>query len=111
MIDKDVVGNVPIEYSNLTPKEYYLLLTKEKSFNPYLFPKGSKYNLEPDFEKKLKETKISIFDQENEQEINNSDDNEINNNKEYFLGENGDEQLYQTIKENENQIKTKYILK
>ena len=111
LIDKDVVGNVPIEYSNLTPKEYYLLLTKEKSFNPYLFPKGSKYNLEPDFEKKLKETKISIFDEENEQEINNNDDNEINNNKEYFLGENGDEQLHQTIKENENQIKTKYKLK
>ena len=54
LIEKDVVGSVPVEYSNLTSKEYYLLLTKEKSFNPYLFPKDSKYNLEPDFEKKLK---------------------------------------------------------
>ena len=35
LIDKDVVGSVPIEYSNLTSKEYYLLLTKAKSFNPF----------------------------------------------------------------------------
>ena len=47
LIEKDVVGSVPVEYSNLTPKEYYLLLTKEKSFNPYLFPKDSKYNGKP----------------------------------------------------------------
>ena len=109
LIDKDVVGNVPLEYSNLTAKEYNLLLTKEMSFNPYLFPKSSKYNLEPDFEKKLKETRIGIFDNENEEDIN--EDNNINENKEYYLDENGDEQLFQTVKENAHKIRTKYNLK
>ena len=109
LIDKDVVGSVPVEYSNLTAKEYNLLLTKEMSFNPYLFPKGSKYNLEPDFEKKLKETRIGIFENENEEDIN--EDYNINENKEYYLDENGDEQLFQTVKENANKIKTKYNLK
>ena len=109
LIDKDVVGNVPLEYSNLTAKEYNLLLTKEMSFNPYLFPKDSKYNLEPDFEKKLKETRIGIFDNENEGDIN--EDNNINENKEYYLDENGDEQLFQTVKENAHKIRTKYNLK
>ena len=109
LIDKDVVGNVPLEYSNLTAKEYNLLLTKEMSFNPYLFPKGSKYNLEPDFEKKLKETRIGIFDNKNEEDIN--DNNDINENKEYYLDENGDEQLFQTVKENDHKIRTKYNLK
>ena len=103
LIDKDVVGNVPLEYSNLTAKEYNLLLTKEMSFNPYLFPKDSKYNLEPDFEKKLKETRIGIFENENEEDINE--------NKEYYLDENGDEQLFQTVKENAHKIRTKYNLK
>ena len=111
LIQKDVVGNVPIEYSNLTAKEYFILLSKEKSFNPYLFPKGSKYNLEPDFEKKLKETKIGIFDNENEQDFNDEDNNEINDDTEYFLDNNGDEHLFQTIKENANKISTKYNLK
>ena len=109
LIDKDVVGNVPLEYSNLTAKEYNLLLTKEMSFNPYLFPKDSKYNLEPDFEKKLKETRIGIFENENEEDIN--EDYNINENKEYYLDENGDEQLFQTVKENANKIRTKYNLK
>ena len=109
LIDKDVVGNVPLEYSNLTAKEYNLLLTKEMSFNPYLFPKDSKYNLEPDFEKKLKETRIGIFESENEEDIN--EDYNINENKEYYLDENGDEQLFQTVKENANKIRTKYNLK
>ena len=109
LIDKDVVGNVPLEYSNLTAKEYNLLLTKEMSFNPYLFPKDSKYNLEPDFEKKLKETKIGIFENENEEDIN--EDYNINENKEYYLDENGDEQLFQTVKENAHKIRTKYNLK
>ena len=113
LIEKDVVGNVPIEYSNLTAKEYYLLLSKEKSFNPYLFPKGSKYNLEPDFEKKLKETRIGIFENENEQDINYEEDNNMdnNNNTEYYLNGNGDEYLYKTVNQNENKIKTKYNLK
>ena len=114
MIEKDVVGNVPVEYSNLTPKEYYLLLSKAKSFNPYLYPKGSKYNLEPDFEKKLKETKVGIFENEdeNEQGVNNEDNNNINNNAlEYYLDNNGDEHLYQTVNQNENFIRTKYNLK
>ena len=111
LIDKDVVGNVPYEYSNLTPKEYNLLLEKEMSFNPYLFPKGSKYNLEPDFEKKLKETRIGIFDNENEEDINDENNNDISKNKEYYLDENGDEQLFQTVKENANKIRTKYNLK
>jgi len=111
LIDKDVVGNVPYEYSNLTPKEYNLLLEKEMSFNPYLFPKGSKYNLEPDFEKKLKETRIGIFDNENEEDINDENNNDISENKEYYLDENGDEQLFQTVKENANKIRTKYNLK
>ena len=109
LIDKDVVGNVPLEYSNLTAKEYNLLLTKEMSFNPYLFPKDSKYNLEPDFEKKLKETRISIFENENEEDIN--EDYNINENKEFYLDENGDEQLFQTVKENAHKIRTKYNLK
>ena len=109
LIDKDVVGNVPLEYSNLTAKEYNLLLTKEMSFNPYLFPKDSKYNLEPDFEKKLKETRIGIFESENEEDIN--EDYNINENKEYYLDENGDEQLFQTVKENAHKIRTKYNLK
>ena len=109
LIDKDVVGNVPLEYSNLTAKEYNLLLTKEMSFNPYLFPKDSKYNLEPDFEKKLKETRIGIFENENEKDIN--EDYNINENKEYYLDENGDEQLFQTVKENAHKIRTKYNLK
>ena len=109
LIDKDVVGNVPLEYSNLTAKEYNLLLTKEMSFNPYLFPKDSKYNLEPDFEKKLKETRIGIFENENEEDIN--EDYNINENKEYYLDENGDEQLFQTVKENAHKIRTKYNLK
>ena len=109
LIDKDVVGSVPVEYSNLTAKEYNLLLTKEMSFNPYLFPKGSKYNLEPDFEKKLKETRIGIFENENEEDIN--EDYNINENKEYYLDENGDEQLLQTVKENAHKIRTKYNLK
>ena len=109
LIDKDVVGSVPVEYSNLTAKEYNLLLTKEMSFNPYLFPKGSKYNLEPDFEKKLKETRIGIFENENEEDIN--EDYNINENKEYYLDENGDEQLFQTVKENAHKIRTKYNLK
>ena len=108
LIEKDVVGSVPVEYSNLTPKEYYLLLTKEKSFNPYLFPKDSKYNLEPDFEKKLKETRVGIFDQENE-ENNNGENYELNNDKEYYLDGNGDEYLYQTVKDNDTNIRTKYI--
>ena len=111
LIEKDVVGNVPIEYSNLTAKEYYLLLSKEKSFNPYLFPKGSKYNLEPDFEKKLKETRIGIFENENEEDINNEVDKNENNNIEYYLNGSGDEHLYQTVNQNENKIKTKYKLK
>ena len=116
LIEKDVVGNVPVEYSNLTPKEYYLLLSKAKSFNPYLYPKGSKYNLEPDFEKKLKETKVGIFENEDEyeQEINNEDNNNnynINNALEYYLDNNGDEHLYQTVNQNENLIRTKYNLK
>ena len=111
LIDKDVVGNVPYEYSNLTPKEYNLLLEKEMSFNPYLFPKGSKYNLEPDFEKKLKETRIGIFDNENEEDINDENNNGISENKDYYLDENGDEQLFQTVKENANKIGTKYNLK
>ena len=111
LIDKDVVGNVPYEYSNLTPKEYNLLLEKEMSFNPYLFPKGSKYNLEPDFEKKLKETRIGIFDDENEEDIYDENNNDISENKEYYLDENGDEQLFQTVKENANKIRTKYNLK
>ena len=109
LIDKDVVGNVPLEYSNLTAKEYNLLLTKEMSFNPYLFPKDSKYNLEPDFEKKLKETRIGIFENENEEDIN--EDYNINENKEHHLDENGDEQLFQTVKENAHKIRTKYNLK
>ena len=109
LIDKDVVGSVPVEYSNLTAKEYNLLLTKEMSFNPYLFPKDSKYNLEPDFEKKLKETRIGIFENENEEDIN--EDYNINENKEYYLDENGDEQLFQTVKENAHKIRTKYNLK
>ena len=109
LIDKDVVGNVPLEYSNLTAKEYNLLLTKEMSFNPYLFPKDSKYNLEPDFEKKLKETRIGIFENENEEDIN--EDYNINENKEYYLDENGDEQLFQTVKENAHKIRTKYNFK
>ena len=90
LIQKDVVGNVPIEYSNLTAKEYYILLTKEKSFNPYLFPKGSKYNLEPYFEKKLKETKISMFENENEQDFEQVNNDNTNIDKEYYLGDNGD---------------------
>ena len=103
MIGKDVVGNVPAEYSNLTPNEYFLLLSKEKSFNPYLFPKDSQYHLEPDFEKKLKETKEGIFDDEiNANEYQDND---------YFPKEKGEEHLYRTVKQNEKTIKTKYLYK
>ena len=103
LIEKDVVGNVPPEYSNLTPSEYFLLLSKEKSFNPYLFPKESEYHLEPDFEKRLKETREGIFDTEN----NNY--KYIGNDDGYH--EKGEEHLYKTVKENENTIKTKYLYK
>ena len=104
LIGKDVVGNVPPEYSNLTPNEYFLLLSKEKSFNPYLFPKDSQYYLEPDFEKKLKETREGIFDNEN----NNVNEIEDSENR---LKESGDEHLYKTVKQNEKTIKTKYLYK
>ena len=106
LIEKDVVGNVPPEYSNLTPKEYFLLLSKEKSFNPYLFPKDSKYYLEPDFEKKLKETREGIFDNEN----NNFNENEEDDYY-YRTKEKRDEHLYKTVKQNEKAIKTKYLYK
>ena len=80
-----------------------MLLSKEKSFNPYLFPKDSQYYLEPDFEKKLKETKEVIFN------------NEINDNEyiynDYFPQEKGEEHLYKTVKQNEKTIKTKYLYK
>ena len=103
LIEKDVVGSVPPEYSNLTPSEYFLLLSKEKSFNPYLFPKESEYYLEPDFEKKLKETREGIFEKENNMT------NYIGNNDGYY--EKGEEHLYKTVKQNENTIKTKYLYK
>ena len=95
-----MVGNVPPEYSNLTPTEYYLLLSKEKSFNPYLFPKDSPYHLEPHFEKTLKETREGIFDNENDNIVD-----------EYHFKETGDEHLYKTVKQNEKTIKTKYLYK
>ena len=100
IIEKQVVGNVPPEYSNLTPTEYYLLLSKEKSFNPYLFPKDSPYHLEPHFEKTLKETREGIFDNENDNIVD-----------EYHFKETGDEHLYKTVKQNEKTIKTKYLYK
>ena len=105
LIEKDVVGNVPPEYSNLTAKEYFLLLSKEKSFNPYMFPIDSQYYLEPDFEKKLKETREGIFDNENEIQIDENEDNGNN------FNEKGDEHLYKTVKQNEKTIKTKYLYK
>ena len=37
--------------------------------------------------------------------------NEINEDKEYYLNNNGDEQLYQTVKQNTHKIRTKYNLK
>ena len=80
-----------------------MLLSKEKSFNPYLFPKDSQYYLEPDFEKKLKETKEGIFD--DEMNSYGNDDND------YFPKEKGEEHLYKTVKQNENTIKTKYLYK
>ena len=59
----------------------------------------------------MKETGIGIFDNENEQELNNMNNNEINEDKEYYLNNNGDEQLYQTVKQNTHKIRTKYNLK
>ena len=47
----------------------------------------------------MKETKQGIFDNEN------------NNNEEYHFKESGDEHLYKTVKQNEKNIKTKYLYK
>ena len=103
LIEKDVIGNVPPEYSNLTANEYFLLLSKERSFNPYLFPRDSPYYLEPDFEKTLKETRIGIFENENNYYNNQNDEMEFK--------ELADENLYRTVKQNENTIRTKYLYK
>ena len=59
----------------------------------------------------MKETGIGIFDNENEQELNDMNNNELNEDKEYFLNNKGDEQLYQAVKQNSHQIRTKYNLK
>ena len=67
-----------------------------------MFPKESEYYLEPDFEKKLKETREGIFDYEN-------NNNYIGN--DYGYHEKGEEHLYKTVKQNENTIKTKYLYK
>ena len=80
-------------------------MSKEKSFNPYLFPKDSPYHLQPDFEKTLKETRVGIFENEDNYYNNN---NESDENK---LRESGDEHLYKTVKQNEKTIKTKYLYK
>ena len=105
LVEKDVVGNVPVEYSNLTPKEFYLLLSKEKSFNPYFFPDDSPYHLEPHFEKTLKDTRIgfSEIDNINPPMIILNEDT-INHNS---LLKSGEELLYKTVKENEKSIITK----
>ena len=92
IVERDVLCEVPPEYSNLTPNEYYLLLAKENSFNPYLFPEDSPYYLEPNFEKNIKG------------HIGEEEENE-----EYNFKESGDEHLYQTVKKNETNIKTKYL--
>ena len=55
IIEKDVFDERPLAYSDITPNEYYLLMVKQNSFNPYLFPKNSEFHLEPEFEKKIKE--------------------------------------------------------
>ena len=96
LIEKDYKYSPPIEYANLTPYEYYLLLAKENSFNPYFFPIDSPYFLEPNFEKK----------------INNQEIQHINyNNKGYktIKEDNGTDHLYQTVKHNEMNITKQFL--
>ena len=59
----------------------------------------------------MKETGIGIFDNENAQELNDMNNIGLNDDKDYFLNNKGDEQLYQTVKQNSHKIRTKYNLK
>lgn len=101
LVEKNYTGFVPEEYNNLTPMEYYLLLAKENSFNPYLFPVNSPYYLEPDFEKKASE-------QQESKEMLGSYYGEVKGNK--LFGD-GNEHLFQTVRSNQMNITTKYLNK
>jgi len=98
LVEKDYRYTPPIEYANLTPHEYYLLLAKENSFNPYLFPVNSPFFLEPNFEKN--------YNQQNFYQQNNNI-----NNKGYktMKEDNGTDHLYQTVKNNEMNITKRFI--
>ena len=78
---------------NLTANEYYLLLAKENSFNPYLFPVNSEYYLEPSFEKKyLEEKNKGTFHKTKRTKYND-----------------GYDHLMETVRENEMKITNKFV--
>ena len=79
------------EYNNLSTEDFYLLLAKENSFNPFLYPINSPFFLEKNFEKLLEEKRERIANWKDP------------------LFYKGDEYLYQTVKNNEMNITQKYI--
>ena len=87
------MNEIPLEYGNLTANEYYLLLAKENSFNPYLFPVNSEYYLEPSFEKKyLEEKNKGTFHKTKRTKYND-----------------GYDHLMETVRENEMKITNKFV--
>lgn len=99
LVEKDVINETPPEYSNLTPREFYLLMAKENSFNPYLFPVNSSYYLEPDFEKKLHELK-------------NKDSQQNTTKKQRKIGhDDGYEHLFDQVNKNQMAITNKFMNK
>ena len=98
LIEKDVYDIRPLEYSNLTPQEYYLLLAKENSFNPYQMPPDSQYYLEPEFERKLVDERFKI--EENKHEYNT-----------FFHPDNGYDHLFQTVKNNQMFVTDNFLNK
>lgn len=94
LVEKDALNEIPIEYNNLSANEYYLLLAKENSFNPYLFPVNSEYYLEPNFEKKYAEERKK---------------NQIKKKERMTHLNDGYDHLMETIRSNEMTITNKFI--
>ena len=90
VIDKDLCQELE-DSIDLSPEELYLLLEDGNNYNPYLIPENLYNFIKENYEKLLKERKKVKYDEKNP------------------LLFSGDEHLFHVVKQNEMNIKQKYI--
>lgn len=99
IIEKEAI-NKPPGFEYMTDMEYFLLLAKLYSFNPYLMPFYSNYYLQPGFEKEAVQSHKTKF---------TFNEEEFKKRKMARAANDTYSHLIDVINKNEIDIKTKYI--